>query len=78
VGITHNDVVSILGRSPDVLVPSHRDITRSVNDGTPIVLSQKRSEAAKAFHTLAELYSAGRVQAKPKRPGRSLLGMSRA
>jgi pilus assembly protein CpaE len=78
VGITHNDVVSILGRSPDVLVPSHRDITRSVNDGTPIVLSQKRSEAAKAFHTLAELYSAGRVQAKPKRPGRSLLGRSRA
>ena len=49
VGITHNDVVTIIGRPPDVLVPSDREITRSVNGGTPIALSAKRSEAAKAF-----------------------------
>jgi pilus assembly protein CpaE len=77
VGITHNDVVSIIGRSPDVLVPSHRDITRSVNEGVPIVLSQKKSEAAKAFRTLAELYTVSRPEARAKRSGRSLLGRSR-
>jgi pilus assembly protein CpaE len=78
VGITHNDVVSILGRAPDVLVPSHRDIARSVNDGTPIVLAQKRSEAAKAFRTLAGLYVARTPERKQGRvSGRSLLGRSR-
>jgi pilus assembly protein CpaE len=55
VGITGHDVVSIIGREPDVLIPSSRDITRSVNEGEPIVLSQKRSEAAKAFNALAGL-----------------------
>jgi MinD-like ATPase involved in chromosome partitioning or flagellar assembly len=77
VGITHNDVVSIIGRSPDVLVPSHRDITRSVNEGTPIAIGQKRSEAAKAFRTLAGLYADAKSETQPKRSGRSLLGRSR-
>jgi pilus assembly protein CpaE len=77
VGITHNDVLSILGRPPDVLVPSHRDITRSVNEGTPIVLSHKRSEAAKAFEALAKSYVA--ADASAGRPAkRSLLNRSRA
>ena len=57
VGITRNDVVSILGRVPDVLVPSHRDIARSVNEGAPVVISQRRSEAARAFESLAGLFS---------------------
>jgi pilus assembly protein CpaE len=56
VGITHDDVFSIIGRKPDVLVPSDRDIPRSVNQGTPIVLSKSRSDAAKAFRSLAALY----------------------
>jgi len=56
VGITHDDVVSIIGRKPDVLVPSDRDIPRSVNQGTPIVVAKARSEAAKAFRSLAALY----------------------
>jgi pilus assembly protein CpaE len=55
VGVTHADVVRILGRAPDVLVPSSRDVVRSVNQGEPIVLSGKRSEPAKAFSALAEL-----------------------
>lgn len=78
VGITHNDVFGILGRSPDVLVPSHRDVTRSVNEGVPIVLSHKRSEAAKAFAALANSYApvASGVASGPAR--RSLLGRSRA
>jgi pilus assembly protein CpaE len=56
VGITHADVLSIIGRKPDVLVPSDRDIPRSVNQGTPIVMAKSRSDAAKAFRSLAALY----------------------
>ena len=79
VGITHNDVVTIIGRSPDVLVPSSREITRSVNAGTPIALAQKRSEAAKAFNALAALYTGGHQggDATDKKAGRSLLGRRR-
>jgi pilus assembly protein CpaE len=62
VGITHEDVAAIIGRRPDILVPSDREIPRSVNEGTPIVASRDRSEAAKSFQRLADLYS------KPKAP----------
>lgn len=79
VGITGRDVESILGRAPDILVPSSRDIARAVNQGEPIVLGQKRSEAARAFRTLADLLSqpAGPlVIARGKR--RKLLGRRRS
>jgi pilus assembly protein CpaE len=56
VGITEDDVLGVLGRTPDVMVPSDRDIARSVNEGTPIVLARERSEAAVAFRHLAALY----------------------
>jgi pilus assembly protein CpaE len=56
VGITPADVAEIVGRVPDILVPSARDITRSVNEGVPIVQAQPRSEAARAFRSLAALY----------------------
>jgi pilus assembly protein CpaE len=56
VGITHDDVMAVLGKAPDVMVPSDRDISRSVNEGTPIVLSKERSEAAAAFKKLAAFY----------------------
>lgn len=78
VGITHNDVVTITGRPPDVMVPSHRDITRSVNDGKPIALSAKKSEAAKAFHSLAAMYAQTQPStSKTTRPARSLLARGR-
>jgi pilus assembly protein CpaE len=57
VGITHEDVVAVLGRDPDVMVPSDREIARSVNEGTPIVLAKERSEAAVAFRQLAAFYN---------------------
>jgi pilus assembly protein CpaE len=56
VGINTDDVRTVMGRKPDVLVPSDRDIPRAVNEGVPIVLSKTRSEAAKAFRSLAEAY----------------------
>jgi pilus assembly protein CpaE len=58
VGITRDDVTAIVGRKPDVLVPSDRDIPRSVNEGAPIVTVKRRSEAARAFSALAEMYQA--------------------
>jgi pilus assembly protein CpaE len=61
VGIGHGDVLAIIGRPPDVLVPSHRNIARSMNDGVPISVSDRRSEAGRAFHLLAGLYLADRA-----------------
>jgi pilus assembly protein CpaE len=57
VGIARDDVDTIVGRVPDVLIPSDREIPRSVNEGTPIVLAKGRSEASKAFDALARIYT---------------------
>jgi pilus assembly protein CpaE len=57
VGITHEDVEAIIGRVPEVLVPSDRQIPISVNDGIPIVVRDERSEPARAFFKLAESYA---------------------
>jgi pilus assembly protein CpaE len=56
VGISDTDAVQILGRKPDVLVPSDREIPISINDGVPITLSGSRSPAALAVHSLAEMF----------------------
>lgn len=55
VGISHPDVLNLMGRAPDVLIPSHRDIVRSVNAGTPVVDDKPRSDGARAFRALAEM-----------------------
>jgi pilus assembly protein CpaE len=57
VGITPDDVSTIVGRAPDVSVPSDREIPRSINEGTPIVAARQNSGAAKAFRTLADRYA---------------------
>jgi pilus assembly protein CpaE len=62
VGIGHDEVVAITGRTPDVLVPSDREIPCSINEGVPVVLAKNRSDAARAFHSLAHLYLAGDPQ----------------
>jgi pilus assembly protein CpaE len=56
VGIAADDVVAIMGRSPSILVPSDRNVTRSINQGEPITISNRRSDASRAFHALASLY----------------------
>jgi pilus assembly protein CpaE len=56
VGISHEDVIAITGRKPSILVPSDRNVTRSVNMGEPIAISARRSDAARAYHALAKLY----------------------
>jgi pilus assembly protein CpaE len=56
VGITKDDVAAIVGRQPDILVPSNRDIPRAVNAGLPIIASDAKSDAARAFRALATIY----------------------
>jgi pilus assembly protein CpaE len=58
VGISDDDVMRIVGRRPEIRVPSDVEITRSVNDGSPIVLSKPKSEAAQSFRRLAEAFMA--------------------
>jgi MinD-like ATPase involved in chromosome partitioning or flagellar assembly len=67
IGISEEDVATILGRSPDVLVPSGREVAKSMTDGVPIVLAAERSEAAHAFRELAERYAG--PAAAPSRNG---------
>ena len=59
VGISRDEVVAIIGTAPDVFVPSDREIPCSVNEGTPVVATRSRSEAARAFRSLADIYVAG-------------------
>jgi pilus assembly protein CpaE len=56
VGISADDVAQVAGRVPDVLVPSDRDIPRSVNEGLPVALSHPKSDAAKALAELMTRY----------------------
>jgi pilus assembly protein CpaE len=53
VGIDDDDVVAVMGRRPDVRVPSDIQVPRAVNEGTPIVLSRPESGASQAFRSLA-------------------------
>jgi pilus assembly protein CpaE len=68
VGIGHDEVAAILGTSPDVMVPSDREIPVSVNEGTPVVAARARSGAAHAFRSLAEMYVV--TDAEPSTNGR--------
>jgi len=62
VGISQSDVEAVLGRTPDVFIPSDREIPRTVNEGIPIVVARPQSEPAEAFGRLANLI-AGSVAA---------------
>jgi len=72
VGISQSDAVAIIGRRPDVLIPSQRDVVRWVNAGEPIVLANRRSEPAKAFRALADLVAADRAPVEISKGSRLL------
>jgi pilus assembly protein CpaE len=76
VRLTDEDVEAIVGARPDVLIPSHRDITRSVNDAEPIVTAAPRSDAAKAIQKLAHLYEVVGQQSNGRAAGRRRLRRS--
>jgi pilus assembly protein CpaE len=56
VGISDEDVALILGRAPDVLVPSDVAIPRALTVGRPIVIADRKSRPARSFITLARAY----------------------
>lgn len=56
VGISERDVQTVLGKAPDVLVPSDRAIPRAITDGRAIVEAEPRSGAARALSSLAVRY----------------------
>ena len=65
VGITREDVDLIIGRAPEIFIPSDRQIPISINDGVPIVVQEERSEAARAFRALAEVYAHPKTEPTP-------------
>jgi pilus assembly protein CpaE len=58
VGLNPADVKAIIGRPPDVNIPSDRAVPRAVNAATPIVLAEPKSRPAKALRQLGEQVSA--------------------
>jgi pilus assembly protein CpaE len=61
VGISQSDVEAVLGRTPDVFIPSDREIPRTVNEGIPIVVARPQSEPAEAFGHLTDLLAGDAV-----------------
>jgi pilus assembly protein CpaE len=59
IGISRDEAVTILGRTPDIFVPSDEEIPRALTEGQPIVIANDRSPATRAFHSLADLYLDG-------------------
>ncbi|MEO7118154.1 MAG: AAA family ATPase [Candidatus Limnocylindrales bacterium] len=53
VGISKGDVSAIIGRQPDVFVPSDREIPRQVNQGQTVMNARPRSEVAAAYRALS-------------------------
>jgi pilus assembly protein CpaE len=56
VGISERDVHEVLGKTPDVLIPSDRSIPRAITEGRAIVEAEPRSGAARALSGLADRY----------------------
>jgi pilus assembly protein CpaE len=54
VGIDDEDVLAVVGKRPDIRIPSDVEVPRAVNEGRPIVIAKPDSAAAKAFRALAD------------------------
>jgi pilus assembly protein CpaE len=77
VGIDDEDVLAVVGRSPDVSIPSDVEVPRAVNEGTPIVSARPDSSAGKAFRELArEFLRREGHEAAPEKPRESRRGGS--
>ena len=74
VGISEEEVVAIMGREPDIFVPSDRDIPRAVNEGTPILVAKPQSEASAAFRELAASFVHSDAELPGARSRRRLFG----
>jgi pilus assembly protein CpaE len=65
VGISQSDVEAVLGRTPDIFIPSDREIPRTVNEGIPIVVARPQSEPAEAFGRLTDLLAGPTTAEEP-------------
>ncbi len=54
-GLVVSDIERTVDRSVDVQVPSTRTVPRSVNEGTPLAISSRRSSVVQALEGLVEL-----------------------
>jgi pilus assembly protein CpaE len=76
IGISMADVERLLGRRPDVLVPSDRAIPTAITEGRTIVAAEPHSAAARAYVSLAQTYLSGgkkpRLQPPQPAPRRRL------
>ena len=70
-------VEQVIGRRPDVLVPSNRAVPRSLNDGEPILLSDPRAPVSVAFRQLTAMYLPDEAGTNGHRRGRLRLGRTR-
>src|SRR5437879_369223 len=52
--IDDDDVLAVVGKRPDIRIPSDVEVPRAVNEGRPIVIAKPDSAAAKAFRALAD------------------------
>jgi pilus assembly protein CpaE len=55
-GISRQDAVAVLGRTPDVFVPEDAELSRLLTAGHPVVLANDRSPVARAFAGFADEY----------------------
>jgi len=73
VGIDDDDVLAVVGRRPDVRIPSDVEVPRAVNEGRPLAMTKPNSGAGKAFRALAEEFlrregreTAGSAEPEPR------------
>jgi pilus assembly protein CpaE len=66
VGITPDDVEAVLGRRPDLMVPSDREIPRALNAGHPIVTAKPDSDAGRSFVRLAKAFERAAAESRPQ------------
>ena len=63
VGLSNDAAAAVVGRHPDVLVPSHRDVVRAINSGTPVALHPR----ARRRHRLPSPRAPLRARRRPRR-----------
>jgi MinD-like ATPase involved in chromosome partitioning or flagellar assembly len=58
VGLLVADVTKVLGRAPEVAVPSDRGVPQSVNASRPIICMQPKSSPARSFRAIGDRVAA--------------------
>lgn len=65
-GLSKSEIEEVTGLAIDAEIPSNRDISKSMNEGSPLMLAQGRSRLTKSFIAATELFTSE----SPKRGAR--------